>query len=864
VHTVSRDNARAWLSPGLSRPGFASDFVHTHSLDSIPTITVPGDQGHARHGSVTDPALQVLHMDAYDTGLLVINGIGAHPPTQTLDAMMEPLLARMRAEGSLIDTVATQLGDPEGPGGKFDALVVDYRAGDPPENRKLLVVEGRWQGLYRKPDLNKMSAWLYARQGGMILDVVRYLGRTWGTFLLSLTFTLLMATAIVLGGWKPHQRFIDVVAVGTTVVGVAGFVVLAWETRPESAETKSRWHAIPNVVDRPDRLAWLDPGLALVCAALLAGWAGWSLVEPCNLLAVYPLGLALLLAMATSMVGDIRDDFAGRREPGDGSDEGDVGDGHARPFIKTIALAPVFTLLFWVYITMRAVIVVAALFAIVFFWVFVPLLRLLALLPFANRFSWWVFTKFETALFTGGWADMESVLNNHVSTAAMRARLRTALSLLRDEVKCDKPLTVIVHSGGSPLAWDLLSSSWLRDELARSGARHHDLRLVTVAPSLNWARKAMRDRRATMVEGELVPGTKWLNIYSAWDPTPHGETDATISPLWDATALWAPLLDTDEPVTREAATARANLVVRNLGAPVLDEHREYWQNQEQVVPVLVHAIDPDIKWASEQSTKEWRAYWGNVRLGLVSTLVRVRLILVSSIIAVLMSAFSDDGAFHAIVSAPDNMGKLGAAVLPIDVSGVSRSELLKPSNATTQEQGRASTTAASSNDSTTRAQRTLNYLRDHRVAGNVFVVAATILVAYLLMNIYTNLAWALLARRPQPYGVEGSIQEISNFRMTRTRIEQTFVVVCIIPGLLSLFLLALDLSSATRAVLIGVLSAVGLVEFFWLTLSVRAARWVGTESTHWDAYRCAKGRAGNRRLPPGPVHAAGRGAGVSP
>lgn len=39
-------------------------------------------------------------MDAYDTGLLVINGIGAHPPTQTLDAMMEPLLARMRAEGS--------------------------------------------------------------------------------------------------------------------------------------------------------------------------------------------------------------------------------------------------------------------------------------------------------------------------------------------------------------------------------------------------------------------------------------------------------------------------------------------------------------------------------------------------------------------------------------------------------------------------------------------------------------------------------------------------------------------------------------------------------------------------------------------
>lgn len=115
-------------------------------------------------------------MDAYDTGLLVINGIGAHPPTQTLDAMMEPLLARMRAEGSLIDTVATQLGDPEGPGGKFDALVVDYRAGDPPENRKLLVVEGRWQGLYRKPNLNKMSAWLYARQGGMILDVVRYLG----------------------------------------------------------------------------------------------------------------------------------------------------------------------------------------------------------------------------------------------------------------------------------------------------------------------------------------------------------------------------------------------------------------------------------------------------------------------------------------------------------------------------------------------------------------------------------------------------------------------------------------------------------------------------------------------------------------
>ncbi len=767
-------------------------------------------------------------MAEFDNGLLVINGVGNHPPTQTLEAIVEPLLARMRAEGVLVDSFARELGEKDQPGGVFDAIEVKYQPKPPAEEmRRLLIVEGRWQGLYRRADAPQMSAWIYARQTGMVWEVVRYLSRSFGGLLLSTVFAALCISAAALAGWDPSSRWMAGVILAAAVgVGVGAVSLEPADPSPQGEQEKDTRRlrrakaAVPNFLS----LSFPSPAASALFLPVFVGLLVLAIqaIDGSDTRPAWLLLSALGVALGTSFHADV--DVGGiwtTRTQG------------VRSFFAALVEMIVSASLFLVYTTMRVAIVAAAAMAIVVFLVVTPLIRLLASVPFTSKLRWWLFSKFETALFTGGFADMESVLNNHVSAAAMRTRLRKALSETRSGVRKEGVITVVVHSGGAPLAWDLLSSDALGSELAVDGTGHR-FKLVTVGAALNWARRGLNDRRATRIDRPLVSGgpaldhkTAWLNIYSAWDPTPHGPLTESEWP-----SPWKSMFPHEVP------PHGLNLQVRNLGAPVREEHQEYWANQEQVVPILGWAIDEEIEWSERNSRPEWRTHWAAVRAALVSTLVRVRLVLVTCIIWVFMSLLTTGGdAFQFVLIAPDNI----PVINDVQVFGISQKEALCADNTYGFDNGNVSTSCqlVQRNDKDGKVQQALEYLSEHDRDGSIVAVAGTLVLAYLVMNLYTTLFWSQLARGPLPFGARGPTDTRDNHRFPWIL---TPAVVIVVPFVLSLAVLAFTLPLWSKVSFIAGTTLVGFCECGWLWASVKAAK-TKDDPGKWRAYRRPLGRA---------------------
>ncbi|MGE0598468.1 MAG: hypothetical protein AB7J35_01410 [Dehalococcoidia bacterium] len=800
---------------------------------------------------------------------MVINGIGNHPPTQTLEAITEPLLARMRAERVLQDATAIQVGDADEPGGKFDAIDVRYTRSPRDQTvRRLLIVEGRWQGLYRKADERKMSAWIYARQAGMILEIVKYLARSWGGLLLSASFIAMSGTAIWLAGSNPEDPKLGVTLIALGVLVLVGLALLdAPLELPKWATLKDR-----SRISRPSAVVLTGIGLGL------AVW-GVSLImlsDPWQPPWIVAFSGALLISAGSSFSVDV-EDFWNTSKGSVGIKETSLRKLSA--LIKMSMLSPVFL----VYTSMRAFIVIGALVAIAVFWILVPVIRLLASLPFTSRFSWWIFGKFETALYTTGFADMESVLNNHVSATAMRARLRNGLRATMANVKPGRPITVVVHSGGAPSAWELLSSDSLREEL-KSNNQGHRFHFLTVAPGLNWARRGANDRNATRIDQPLVrcgpalqTKTKWLNVYSTWDPTPHGPLKVDEEPFRiDGECTWQPLLgpDPDDAPARPPGDAdpngvkcgyeaQANIQVRNLGAPVREEHREYWHNQEQVVPLLGFAIDKHMEWSRRHTEPRWRNYWASVRLLLVSSLVRVRLVLVACVVAILILWFHDGDPFQALLATPYDFAykQVDLPIVPsFRLSDILDGDLaLKAACKDSDFQTHNAETCSQFSDASGQisggsgpVNRFLVFFSVHDNAGAILTILSIALLAYLVMNVYTNLFWAQLARGPLPYG-DGGIEHSRGFigpervgDRFKFKWVSTFFIVVVVPTIISSTLFLFNIPFEVRVAVVSLSLIVGLFEFGALWRWVLAARSGNYESL---PFKCELGRRSSKSAP---------------
>ena len=330
------------------------------------------------------------------------------------------------------------------------------------------------------------------------------------------------------------------------------------------------------------------------------------------------------------------------------------------------------------------------------------LLRLLSSLPLLSSVSKGIFQMIEATLMTGGFADMEAVANNQVTAAAVRTRLRTALRELEDRVKPGGNIVVVAHSGGAPPAWRLLSEPETHE---RQRDPRFSYALLTVGGAINWALHGFACP-ATPLDARLVnyntaQPTYWLNLYGTWDPVSHGPVP--VGEVGGGTPSWRTWDD------------NVNRATRNLGAPVPAEHGEYWRNQQEFVPALLRAIDPGVTWAAEEAGPD-QQLWSNCRLALLQALVRVRItILAIPVTAIIMRLRGADffGGLIDIVGRQSMTDLLGAFV------------------------------------GAERAQQLLGFLLEHPSIPNLVILAALALLAYELMDIYTNFAWQSLGRRTE-------------------------------------------------------------------------------------------------------------------
>ena len=342
----------------------------------------------------------------------------------------------------------------------------------------------------------------------------------------------------------------------------------------------------------------------------------------------------------------------------------------------------------------------------VLFPVLVVLVRLIASIPFMERIAGRMLNAIEALFTTGGVADMYAIVQTQVTAAAIHARTRNGLTELERMVRPGGTITLVAHSGGGPLGWWLLSEPPIHQRQASARFRY---RLITVGAALNWALRGFRGY-GTPLDRPLVnhqaasaeDRTWWMNVYGTWDPVSHGPVPASDFRGWHT---WP------EP-------GAPNRAVRNLGAPVPDEHGEYWRNQQEFVPLVWRAVVPDSAWAEEQAGAHHRL-WSNCRLALMSALVRTRLVIIAVPVAAILGLlrgqrFIGDDAYESAV-----VGALGDIV-----GGVVKNAI--------GEDGLRGLT---------------NGLEAAPLLAGALVVGLLTLFAYALSDIYTNFFWRALGRR---------------------------------------------------------------------------------------------------------------------
>jgi hypothetical protein len=438
-----------------------------------------------------------------------------------------------------------------------------------------------------------------------------------------------------------------------------------------------------------------------------------------------------------------------------------------------------------IYQVQRGLVLIVTAAGIVILPVAAATLRWLSSVPFLSGLANGLLRGIEAGLLTGGIADMEAIAQDHVTAAAIRTRLRDALLALEQQVKPGGTITVVAHSGGAPPAWRLLSEPEI---VARQRHPRFRYRLLTVGAALNWAKRGFANR-ATPLDEPLVnhdrpphERTLWLNIYSSWDPVPHGPAPAAEFPGWD---------------TWERDPPRPNRMVRNLGGPVPAEHGEYWRNQQEFLPLLVRAIDPGVQWAQRDAGPD-QPLWCNCRLALLSALVRARLAIVALPGAALL-AMLDGLRFLRCPDDPADAPVYSSAIT--DAIGAALKALLTRALG---EQGFATVR---------------DRLCDWPLLMGALILAALAAAAYTLLDVYTNYLWQGLGRR------------VATLRPTtgpppRLAVPVRPALLVWLPTLvlLPLLLWPFHLGRVAWLAITVTNAALALSELFWLNTCLRAFR----------------------------------------
>ena len=615
-----------------------------------------------------------------ERGLLVIHGAGSHARHTTLNELLNPTLARMREERCLVRVSPITAGSESAPGGAYDGLVVEYTTrpipGDLPRPytiNRLLVLEGRWDQNFVDTRMPEVSAFIGARASRMLWEVFLYHFRSLYAFIVALATLVLIVGGValsILDLFENDNRVgFAMVALGLSIAFVAALLDATAPWRDSEERYYFRDQRVPSVL-------WL-----------------WN-VFPAFTMSIFHIQRAIVLVVTAS----------------------------------GIVILPLAAFLARVFGT-------------------VPGLRAL---------TRGLINALESALLTGAPTDVEAIANNYVAAGAIQNRVQGALLELESRLDEHASITVLAHSAGAPIAWWLLSEPGIHERQDTKPLRYS---LITVGGALNWMQRGL-DCQATPLSWPLVNSTAessagrttWINAFSTWDPTPHGAvrraeykgdwksildrphepepepgrpTPAVVRPFMVLRDRWASAcaLRAGEAEKKDKRQD-PNVLCRNLGSPISAEHSEYFRNQQEFVPLLLTAIDERIPWADREIQNLRRCAWANLRLAMMSGLVRARIVTFAAPAAYVLLLPVDQRIFtmceenrhrfeNSWLAALGDKIYYWITLIPVVGDGIAET------------------------------------ICNHIWIEDIIVVLALALVAYAVVEVYTSFCWASLGRRVQ-------------------------------------------------------------------------------------------------------------------
>jgi hypothetical protein len=242
-------------------------------------------------------------------------------------------------------------------------------------------------------------------------------------------------------------------------------------------------------------------------------------------------------------------------------------------------------------------------------------------------------------------------------------------------------------------------------------------------------------------------------------------------------------------------------MVRNLGAPVPDEHGEYWKNQEEFVPLLGRAVDPELPWLSNALDDTRPRQWTLTRLGMLSAITRVRFTLVAAAVsaAVIFAAgFVSDTSNMFDYVADRGHSWFGAELLSLDC---------RDGLGTCNEDGFS--------------LDVVQAMHEEDWLANAVGLGVLLFLSYVAMTVYTNMFWGPLARGGLPFGRIGQLQIgppgwVFPWRDV-LRMEIPTVLVPLAP-------IAVGLREPVFWIVLAVSAVMALLEVVWLSLCYLALR----------------------------------------
>ncbi len=180
-------------------------------------------------------------------------------------------------------------------------------------------------------------------------------------------------------------------------------------------------------------------------------------------------------------------------------------------------------------------------------------------------------------LLVGSWGDTKRYINHGIWAANMRRVFEDELKDMRQMLKSKEidDITIIAHSWGSVIAYEVLISENVKEVLISENINRGKIKLVTVGSGLNHMSEMVKLTSPAHAKhrfyNSMSRNIDWLNIYSKYDTTACGK-----------------LRSKNFFIIRKDFPKQEKIL--NFDSPFSD-HMVYWVNSAFFLPLLLKKIE---------------------------------------------------------------------------------------------------------------------------------------------------------------------------------------------------------------------------------------------------------------------------------